>query len=112
MDSSNQAMLMYVAIAMAVSLPFAGSFLFNKRVGGINMAQPLSRRLTQYITASIIRFALIEGAGLFNIVVALLSGNMIPKLVSVMLILFLIVLRPIKTEVAETLQVTYPETLE
>jgi hypothetical protein len=108
----NDSPLLYVAVLMAVIFPFISNLLYQKTFGGIDLSAPLSKKFPQYISACIMRYALIEGAALFNVVVWFLTHNFICAVVAAALVLYLISIRPVKNKVASLLQVSYPETLD
>lgn len=62
----------YLAIAVAVSY-----WLFGLRVQAAKQQISLSDKLNTYRSATIIRFALIEGASLLTVVFYLLTGNLV-----------------------------------
>lgn len=104
--------LVYVAIALAATMALVSGFLYHKKLAEINFSAPVNIRFTQYISASIIRYAPLEAAALFNIVVWLLTGNLIAAIVAGAVILYLISSRPVKSKVIRDLKIYYPETLE
>ncbi|EHQ27272.1 hypothetical protein [Mucilaginibacter paludis] len=104
--------LLYVAVALAAMMAFVSGFLYHKKLAEINFSAPVSNRLTQYMSACIMRYAPLEGAALFNTAVWLLTGNLIAAMVAVAVILYLISARPVKSKIISDLKITYPDTLD
>jgi len=101
-----------VAPLLAVSCFFVGNFLFKKLVGNLQNKTTLPDKLTGYQAALIVRYALLEGASLFGIVVFMLTNNWFFLLISACIILYFITLRPGTEKVADDLQLNYDEKLE
>jgi hypothetical protein len=66
----------------------------------------------KYQSACIVRYAMIEGAALFNVVVWFLTGNSTTAFVAAALIGLMIAVRPVKSKIVTLLQVSYPDTLD
>jgi DMSO reductase anchor subunit len=108
----NDSVLLYVAAFMALSMVFVSNFLFNKQLAVIDFTAPVKQRLLQYQTACIVRYALLEGAALFNVVVFLLTGNYISLAIGAAMIVFMVTIRPTRPVVTEALKISYPDTLD
>lgn len=104
--------LFYVAITFVVGMPFLSNLMYQKKLALVDLKAPANTKVVQYTTACIIRYALIEGAALFNVVAWFVTGNLILAIVAGALILFMIALRPVKSKVMTILQISYPDTLE
>lgn len=104
--------LLFVAVVLAVVAPFLSKYLYQKQLNAIDLTSPLDKRFPQYISACIIRYAVMDAAALFNVVIWYLTGSLIAAIVAGALILLLIALRPRKALVTHILQINYPETLD
>ncbi len=104
--------LVYVACGMAVVSAIIGSALFNNLLGKIDTSSPLSQKLPQYFSANITRWALLEGAALFNVVAFLLSGSLLNVGVAILLLVLMGSLRPSRQRVTDELKISYPDVLE
>ncbi|RKR81168.1 hypothetical protein BDD43_1312 [Mucilaginibacter gracilis] len=104
--------VLYIAIALALTMPFLSYMIFFNKVAKIDKAAPLSERITRYTSACIVRYATLQGVALFNLATWFATKNLILAAVGGAIILFLIVLRPVKRKVMADLQINYPDTLE
>jgi hypothetical protein len=107
----NDSPLLYIALVIAIGAPFLSNNLYQKKVAKIDLSAPLSKKFPEYTSACIIRYALLNGAGLLNIVVWFTTRNLIAAIVSAGLIAVLIIIRPTKNRITHILQISYPETL-
>jgi hypothetical protein len=104
--------LLYIGVIFAAGIPLLSVSLYQRQMSTIDYAAPVKQKLAQYTTASILRFAPIEGAALFNVVIWFITGNLVSAVAAVVLILYMISLRPVKSKVTSLLQISYPETLD
>jgi len=109
-EQSN--VLNYIALGMAVVCVFVSDFLFKNTLAKIDTGLPVNRKFPMYTAAYIIRFALLQGAGLFNVVVFLLTGVLMNALIGAAIILLMLVLRPQRQKTIDDLKVYYPDTLD
>ncbi len=111
-DDETHMTLVYVACGMAVLSVIVSSALYNNLLGKIDTSSPLSQKLPQYFSASITRWALLEGAALFNVVVFLLSGSLLNVGLAILLLALMGNLRPSRQKVTDELKISYPDVLE
>jgi len=104
--------LLYIAAITAIGMVFISNFLFNKQVAQIDFMAPVQQRFLQYQTACIVRYAPLEGAALFNVVVFILSGSYISLAFGAIVIAFMILNRPTRPGVTEALKISFPDTLD
>jgi hypothetical protein len=83
--------------------------LFKKRLEVAKEEPTPVLKLTDYRSALIVRYALIEGSSLFSIVAFMLTGNFIILALIVLLILYFITLAPGEARVALDLDLTQEE---
>jgi hypothetical protein len=104
--------IIYIAIVLALLCVVLSTVLFNILVKKIDTNTAVKEKLLKYITAYITRYALIEGAALFNVVAFLLSSCLISASVALALIILMLRIRPKRTKTTEDLKIYYPDTLE
>jgi hypothetical protein len=100
--------LLFTAVAF-----FVGNLLFKKKINAIkqNSELNLQQQFEQYKTASLIQWALLEAATLFNGIAYFLVGNYSFIALAAVLILLFAMLAPNKTKMAIQLGIS-PEELE
>ncbi|WP_448699512.1 hypothetical protein ACFGVR_21040 [Mucilaginibacter sp. AW1-3] len=72
----------------------------------------VQQKVTGYQTAMIARLAMLEGASLFGIVVYQLTANLLYLVVSGIIILFFIVIRPTRDKIETDLNLDYQDKAE
>lgn len=95
--------LLYVYPALAIGAVFLGQFLFKNQISSLKAKEDLKEKLGGYQTASIIKFALIEGAAFFGLVQFFTSGSMAYLAITGLLVVYLLLQKPTKTKVASDL---------
>ncbi len=100
--NSNDMFLAIVPV-VAISSIFLGDFVFKKIIKALPNNMTLREKLMKYQTASIIKFALLEGAALFSIVIFGNTQNLTYLIVGLLLIFFLFLQRPAKQKIETTL---------
>ncbi|MBS7565455.1 hypothetical protein KHS38_13670 [Mucilaginibacter sp. Bleaf8] len=111
-SAGDNSVLSYTAIGFAVLMVLLSQFLFKTMLSRIDLSSPVKSKFANYVSAFIVRAALVEGSTLLNIVVVLLSGSYLNMGVAVVLLLILISLRPQKAKVIEDLKIYYPDVLD
>lgn len=101
--------LLYLVPLFAVSGSVLGNVLYKSKVNSIPKTDSLKGKLTAYQSAMIIRFALLEGPSLFGIVAFMLTGELFFLIVSAMLIIYFIYLKPTKSSIQDALDFSYQE---
>jgi len=102
----------YVAIILALNGFIVGNLMFKKQVGKVVPEDTLSKKISVYQTAFIIRAALLEGASLFSIAVYLIGWNLFFLALSGLIILYFLTLRPTKEKIANDMNLDYNEKAE
>lgn len=100
-DTDN--MFLIVVPVFALSCILVGSYIFSQSVKNIPRTGSLKQRLTQFQTASIINYALIEAASLFGIIAFIMTQNLVFLLLSAIILLYFFMLRPTKEKIARIL---------
>ena len=85
---------LFVVPGMAVMSVIAGIFLFNNMLKKAKEKEDQSGKFQLYVSATIIRFALIEGVSLMGIVSGMINHNLFYLCISGLLIVYMIALRP------------------
>jgi drug/metabolite transporter (DMT)-like permease len=62
--ANDNSIIIYIAIVMAVVSTILGYILFNIVVSKIDTSVPVNQKLPKYLSACIVRYALIEGGAL------------------------------------------------
>ncbi|GAA4309370.1 hypothetical protein GCM10023149_03630 [Mucilaginibacter gynuensis] len=96
---------------MTTSLFFISSYLYNKQLAA-GADGDLKKKALNYQTALIIRLALLEGPSLLSIVAYLLTGNFLYIIVSGVIILYFLYIRPSKANVLDAMELTYEQKLQ
>ncbi|ASV32290.1 hypothetical protein CJ263_19815 [Maribacter cobaltidurans] len=107
MDSSNP--FLYLVPIFAIVGYFGSQFIFKKMISSVNKDVSLENKLKTYQTASIIKYALLEGPAFFAIVAYSLTGNALPLVIAICLVLYLAVQRPNLHKLMDTLPLTSDE---
>ncbi|WP_295770137.1 hypothetical protein [uncultured Mucilaginibacter sp.] len=105
-------LLNIIALVMAVASVLLSNILFQSLLSKIDTGLPVSEKLPQYVTAYVVRFALMEGMGLFNVVVFLLTGCLINAAMAIAIILLMLAVKPTREKTIDDLKVYYPDTLD
>lgn len=103
---------LFIVPLMAIASFIASNLLFKLKIAGLPGKDILVEKLIGYLTALIIRFALLEGASLFGIVTFLISGNLLFLLISALLMIYMLTLRPSVSKAEADLELSYEDKLE
>lgn len=105
-------LFLFIVPLMALACFVAGNLLFKLKIAPLPGKDTLVEKLIGYLSALIIRFALLEGASLFGIVSFLISGNLLFLLISVLLMVRMLTLRPTISTAETDLELSYEDKLE
>lgn len=108
-EMDNQNLFLYIVPVFALLGYFGSQFVFKNILSKIRMDAKLDEKLNTYQTASIIKYALIEGPAFLAIVAYNSSGNALPLVIGICLILYLAVQRPNREKIIESLPLTLEE---
>lgn len=106
-DESNP--FLYLVPIVAVAGYFGSQLIFRNQVSAIKKTMPLEEKLKRYQSASIVKYALLEGPALLAIVAYNTSGNALPLVIAVCLVLYLAVQRPNLQKLLDALPLTPDE---
>ncbi|WP_046757016.1 hypothetical protein [Kordia jejudonensis] len=101
-DTSDTLLLVYPVIAVGAIL--GSQTIFKKLLASAESKPSLKAKLASYQTASIIKFAMIEGPAFFGIILSMITGNTAFMAIAGVLVLFLMLQRPSKTKVESDLK--------
>ena len=98
----------------AVVLMFLGAlvlngFIFKILLKGVSANKSLKDKLTTYQTASLMRYALLEGPALFAVIVFSFTNNVFYLVLGAILIAYLFLLRPSINKIVADLNLSSPE---
>jgi Na+/glutamate symporter len=115
--NSNHDPQFYVALILGVVCLNVGTMIFKQQINRFNTEADqkratLSEKMRAYQSALIVRYALLEGPSLFCIISFLTSGNLFYLIISGLLIIFMLMLRPTVQTAERNLQLTYEEMQE
>lgn len=98
--------LVVILVALLAAGGFIlGSFIFRKQIAE-SMGKTMIEKLVIYRQAMIIRFALLEGPGLFSIVLFFFTGNYLYMVITGAMVLFMMLNRPTDDLIAQHLMLT------
>jgi hypothetical protein len=104
--------LIIIDIILPVLGIFVGNFLYKTLIAKISAESSLSQKIAAHQTASIVRFALLEGPALFSVVVYMLSGNMLFLVILAVILAYFISVRPTRNKMIEDMKLDYNEQAE
>ena len=109
--NSNDPFLFAVPI-LAIGGFIASNLMFKQQLSSSLNKDTPNDKLMGYQTALIIRLALLEGPSLFGIVTYLITGNFLFLIISGLLMLYFISIRPTKVKIENDLNLSYEEKTE
>lgn len=102
--TNTEDVFIYIVPVFAISGIFLGNLLFKQMMATAMKSDGLRTKLVRFQTASLIKYALIEGPALLGAVAFLNTGNLTYLYIAGVLILFLYLLRPTKEKIELGLQ--------
>ncbi|GGH76262.1 MAG: hypothetical protein EP346_01050 [Bacteroidetes bacterium] len=104
--------LYVVCITLVIVGNTANYFISNKFLNQVKNGNNLKTKFHQYQVSMIIRYAIIEGANLFTIVVFMLTGNTLMLYIAIAVIGIMGLLRPRRTHFTDLAELTSEEMRE
>ncbi|MFD0749399.1 hypothetical protein ACFQZS_04550 [Mucilaginibacter calamicampi] len=102
----------FIIPGFAIASFLISNFLFKTLIAkAVNLPDLLSK-LTGYQTALIVRMAALEAISLFAIVTYILTSNFLFLLISVILMVYGVIIRPTVDKIADDLQLSYDEKMQ
>jgi len=102
LDDSND-IFKYIIPSAAIIAIFLSNFLFKSQLNSISENAELKEKLVKYQSASIIKYAVLEGVALFSIVTYTSTNNFLYLLIAACLLLYLIFQRPTSSKIISDL---------
>ena len=93
----------YIIPSAAIIAFFLSNFLFKSQLNSISENAELKEKLIKYQSASIIKYAVLEGVALFSIVIYTSTNNFLYLLIASGLLLYLILQRPTSSKIISDL---------
>ena len=100
---------LFVVPVVAIGSLILSTILFKKNLGMAINNPTLKGKLMGYQTALITRFAPMEGASLFGIVSYMQTGNLLFILITGLIMLYFLSLRPTKDKITNDLNLAYED---
>lgn len=107
--TSEDDMMIYIFPLLGVAGIFVGQFLFKQLTSKLKKDATLSSKLATYQTASLVRWALVEGPALLNFVWFGNTSNSLFLAIGATLLIYLFLLRPTKTKIQNDLKLQGPQ---
>ncbi|WP_422107933.1 hypothetical protein [Winogradskyella sp.] len=93
----------YLVPILGMGGPIASHFIFNNLLKAVHAKPTLKEKLVSYQSARIIRLALIEGPAILGIVIFMTTTNLFYLVISGVLLVYMIFLRPTHSVIREDL---------
>jgi hypothetical protein len=103
-QSSPQLIFLIVGIFLPMILIFASLRMFNQKIENIDKSKNLIDKLIELRTASIIKWATIEGCVFLNLIFFFLTGSPYNLLFGILLLVLFIINAPTKTKIGLALE--------
>ncbi len=103
LDYTSDVMFFIVPLLAIVGI-FAGNYLYENNIKGLASKNTLREKLSGFQSASIIKYALLEGPALLGIVDFMKDGNQYFLIISLILLAWLIAQRPTRDKVERDLK--------
>ncbi len=101
--ADTEDLFFYLVPAAAIAAPIFGNFIFKSLLKGIHQKTTLKEKLISYQSARLIRIAFLEAPALLGIVIFMITSNQFYLVISVVLLAYLILLRPTLSTIKEDL---------
>ncbi len=108
-DGEFTTLLGYVVLLFGAGAIIASQVVFKARLKKIKMITGLPEKLTEYRSALIVRYALLEAPAFFGIVAALLTGELLFLGLAAIIILLFLFISPSATKAGNDLEIDQKE---
>ncbi len=95
--------MFFIVPIMAIAGILVGNYLYGNNIKGLTSKNSLQEKLAGFQTASIIKYALLEGSALLGLVAFTNEGNQYFLIISILLLLWLIMQRPTRDKIERDL---------
>ncbi|MCL6268079.1 hypothetical protein [Flagellimonas myxillae] len=97
--SNTEDVFIFVVPIFALTGIFVGNLIFKQTMNAASTIEGLRAKLTRFQTASLVKYALVEGPALLGFVAFYISENLTYLYIGAVLILYLYLLRPTKDKI-------------
>jgi len=101
--------LLYIVPLISLISVFMSFYIFNQRLNALKDEPGLSKKLADYRSALIVRWALVEGPSFFAIVSYLLTGNYLLLGFAIILIAIFILIMPSSSKLDSDLELSWQD---
>lgn len=108
-DDSVSNIFIAVNILFIGSCLYASNFVFQNKMKSIDAMAPLSSKLAEYRSASIIKWALLEGPSFLAIIFTFLTGNLIFLGLAALVMIYFVTMKPNADKAANEMGLDYEE---
>ena len=108
LEESFSRLLLYVLVAAVITSLTAAHVVFNLMIQRISNGIALKSKLQKYLTALLVRSALLEFPGLFASVVTILTGSQLPLIAVLFILIVFFLLRPSSGQISQDLNLSQP----
>lgn len=98
--------MFFVVPIMAIAGIFVGNYIYGNHIKGLASKNTLREKLAGFQTASIIKYALLEGPALLGLVAFMNDGNQYFLIISLFLLGWLILQRPTRDKIERDLMLS------
>ncbi len=92
--STNDDLFVYIIPIVALFGYFGSKLLYHKSLQRIKKETPFTQKLQSYLQASMLKYALLEGAGFFSLFAYFNTGNALFLVITFCMILYLYAQKP------------------
>ena len=103
-NGSPDDIFIYILPVIGLAGIFASKTLYSMLLSPLKQKDNLQEKLAGLQTASLVRYALVEGPALFNIIWFGQTGNLLYLTIGGVLVIYLFILRPTKSKIESDLE--------
>ena len=108
-ETNAKNILLYLVPVTAMLGYFGSQFLFKKLLSKVSDTDSLEQKLRKYQSASHLKYMLIEAPAFFALFVYYTSGNALPLIIAICLLVYLFVQKPSKQKIRTELPLNSAE---
>lgn len=105
--SNSKELYFYLVPGLALIGVLGGNYMFQKKITELSNIKSLKEKLTEYQTASIIKYASLEGPAILGIFAFQEEGNLYYLFISIILIIILLAQKPSKVKIESEINLNY-----
>ena len=108
-STNGENMLLYIVPVAALVGYFGSQFVFKKMLSKVTLADSLEEKLKKYQSASHIKYFLIEAPAFIALFAYYSSGNALPLVIAICLLIYLFVQKPSKDRMLKEIPLSNEE---